>query len=72
MDKKAARIDISASSLCILFNEGKNWYVNTDDRVITVNVCSFTIITAHKVKNTIVYHRLKSLKKTQNGLRIGF
>jgi hypothetical protein len=30
MDKKAARIDISASSLCILFNEGKNWYVNTD------------------------------------------
>lgn len=27
---------------------GKNWYVNVDDIVITVNAHSYTIITAHK------------------------
>ncbi|MDR2426843.1 MAG: DUF3781 domain-containing protein [Endomicrobium sp.] len=29
---------------------GKNWYVSTIDCVITVNVYSYTIITAHKRK----------------------
>jgi hypothetical protein len=29
---------------------GKNWYVNADGCVITVNVYAYTIITAHKRK----------------------
>lgn len=29
---------------------GKNWYVTAGDRKITVNAHSYTIITAHKVK----------------------
>ena len=29
--------------------EGKNYYVNADDCIITINSSSFTIITAHKV-----------------------
>lgn len=29
---------------------GKNWYVFADDCIITVNAHSFTIITAHKIK----------------------
>ena len=28
--------------------KGKNWYISFDDCIITVNACSFTIITAHK------------------------
>ncbi|MCL2484608.1 MAG: DUF3781 domain-containing protein [Endomicrobia bacterium] len=31
--------------------KGKNWYVQVDNSVITVNAYSFTIITAHKEKN---------------------
>lgn len=30
--------------------KGKNWYVDADNCVITVNAYSFTIITAHKKK----------------------
>lgn len=30
---------------------GKNWYINIDDCIITVNSYSYTIITAHKEKN---------------------
>ncbi len=30
--------------------KGKNWYVNADDCIITVNAHSYTIITAHKNK----------------------
>ena len=30
--------------------KGKNWYVNVDDCIITVNAYSYTIITAHKEK----------------------
>ena len=33
-----------------VFRRGKNWYVYVDSVVITVNVHSFTIITAHKEK----------------------
>ena len=29
---------------------GKNWYITIDNYKITVNVHSYTIITAHKVK----------------------
>ena len=28
--------------------EGKNYYINADDCIITINSSSFTIITAHK------------------------
>lgn len=30
--------------------KGKNWYVQIEDCVITVNVYSYTIITAHRKK----------------------
>lgn len=32
----------------VVTKEGKNYYVNVDDCIITVNAGSFTIITAHK------------------------
>lgn len=34
----------------IITRNGKNWYVNVDGCVITVNAYSYTIITAHKAK----------------------
>ena len=34
----------------ITTRRGKNWYVNVDDIVITVNAYSYTIITAHRDK----------------------
>jgi len=30
--------------------KGKNWYINTDNCIITVNSYSYTIITAHMIK----------------------
>ena len=33
-----------------IIRKGKNWYVYTDDAVITINAHSYTIITAHKSK----------------------
>jgi len=33
-----------------IIKKGKNWYIFINDAIITVNVNSFTIITAHKVK----------------------
>jgi len=38
------------SSSAIITRNGKNWYVNVDNCIITVNAYSFTIITAHKEK----------------------
>ena len=38
------------SSHAVITKKGKNWYVNVDDFVITVNAHSYTIITAHKKK----------------------
>ena len=32
----------------IITRRGKNWYVSVDNCIITINVYSFTIITAHK------------------------
>ncbi len=31
---------------------GKNWYINVDNCIITVNAYSYTIITAHKKKQS--------------------
>lgn len=33
-----------------IIRKGKNWYVNINGCVITVNAVSYTIITAHKEK----------------------
>lgn len=33
----------------IVTKKGKNYYVETDDCIITINSSSFTIITAHKL-----------------------
>lgn len=38
------------SSGALMTRKGKNWYVHVGDCVITVNVGSFTVITAHKEK----------------------
>lgn len=38
------------SSHAVITRRGKNWYVNVDDFVITVNAHSYTIITAHREK----------------------
>ena len=37
-----------------IFRQGKNWYVNCDNCVIVINARSYTIITAHKRKQTAV------------------
>lgn len=37
-------------SNCYIVRKGKNWYATIDDCIITINVYSYTIITAHKVK----------------------
>ena len=37
---------IKKSDLAI--QRGKNWYVHTDDLIITINASSYTVITAHK------------------------
>ncbi|MDD6326871.1 MAG: DUF3781 domain-containing protein [Eubacteriales bacterium] len=36
---------------CNIYRQGKNWYCEIDENVITVNAYSYTIITAHKVKH---------------------
>lgn len=32
----------------IIIRKGKNWYINIEDIIITVNGYSYTIITAHR------------------------
>lgn len=32
---------------CIIYKQGKNWYCEIDNIVITINSYSYTIITAH-------------------------
>lgn len=34
-----------------IIRKGKNWYINIDNYIITVNAHSYTIITAHLVDN---------------------
>lgn len=36
------------SSSSLIYREGKNWYVEVDDGILTINAFSYTIITAHK------------------------
>lgn len=43
-------IDKILNSNAIIVRRGKNWYIKIDDFEITVNACSYTIITAHKIK----------------------
>ncbi|MDE6620845.1 MAG: DUF3781 domain-containing protein [Lachnospiraceae bacterium] len=38
------------SANAVITRNGKNWYVNVDNCIITVNAYSYTIITAHKEK----------------------
>ena len=38
------------SANAVITRKGKNWYVNVDDYILTVNTYSYTIITAHKEK----------------------
>lgn len=40
-----------SSADAVITRNGKNWYVNIDDCIITVNAHSYTIITAHKSKS---------------------
>lgn len=35
---------------CSCCQQGKNWYCEFDDIIITINSSSYTIITAHNVK----------------------
>ncbi len=34
----------------VITRNGKNWYVNVENCIITVNAYSYTIITAHREK----------------------
>ena len=36
------------SENAVISRNGKNWYVNVDDCILTVNAYSYTVITAHK------------------------
>lgn len=38
------------SAHAAITRSGKNWYVNVDKYILTVNAYSYTIITAHKEK----------------------
>lgn len=44
--------DKISSAHAIIERRGKNWYVNADNFVITVNARSYTIITAHSKKRS--------------------
>lgn len=33
---------------CNIYRQGKNWYCEVEDMVITINAYRYTIITAHK------------------------
>jgi len=36
---------------CHIYKQGKNWYCEIDNIIITINSYSYTIITAHKMAN---------------------
>ena len=38
------------SANAVIIRSGKNWYVNIDSCILTVNAYSYTIITAHREK----------------------
>jgi len=35
---------------CHIYKQGKNWYCKSENIRITINSCSYTIITAHLIK----------------------
>ena len=35
---------------CNIYKQGKNWYCEVDNMIITINSYSYTIITAHLIK----------------------
>lgn len=37
-----------SSANALITRNGKNWYINVDNYILTVNAYSYTIITAHK------------------------
>ena len=43
------------NSSAVIIKRGKNWYIDIDDFEITVNRYSYTIITAHKIKNRLSF-----------------
>ncbi len=38
------------SANAVVTKKGKNWYVNVDNCIITINAYSYTVITAHTKK----------------------
>lgn len=38
------------SQSAVITRKGKNWYIEVENSIITVNAYSYTIITAHKKK----------------------
>lgn len=38
---------------CYIYKQGKNWYCEIENIIITVNSYSYTIITAHIIKKVI-------------------
>ena len=40
------------SAHTMITRRGKNWYVSIDNIVVTINAHSYTIITAHREKDT--------------------
>lgn len=38
------------SESAVITRKGKNWYIEVENSIITVNAYSYTIITAHKKK----------------------
>ena len=45
--------DLIVSKNANIKRKGKNWYVHIQDIILTVNAHSYTIITAHKVKEWV-------------------
>lgn len=45
--------DKISSDNAVITRNGKNWYINIDDCIITVNAYSYTIITAHKAAEAL-------------------
>jgi len=43
------------NSNAIITRKGKNWYIDIGNCEITVNAYSYTIITAHKIKNRLEF-----------------
>ena len=42
---------VISDARCSITRKGKNWYAQVDDCKITVNAHSYTVITAHRVKD---------------------